>query len=66
MDDDGILTVDIEDADLQQRSVVGWSDQHCQFLVRDHAAHRGADRVQHVVIGDAVLPAGAPIRTKTT
>ena len=55
MNEDGVLAVDIKDADLQQRSVAGWPDQHRQLVVHDHAAHRGANRVQHVDIGNAVL-----------
>jgi hypothetical protein len=55
VNEDGVIAVDIEHADLQQRAVAGWADQHRQFVVHDHAAHRGARRVQHVDIGDAVL-----------
>jgi hypothetical protein len=55
MNEDRVLAVDIEDAELQQRSVAGRPDQHCQLIVHDHAAYRGADGVQHVVVGDAVL-----------
>jgi len=51
----GSVSVDIEDADLQQRPIGGWSDEHRQVPVDDDSAHRGAHGVPDVRIGDAML-----------
>lgn len=55
VDDDGVLAVDVEDADLEQRSVARWPDQHDQVIIEEHSSHRVANGVPYVPVGDAVL-----------
>lgn len=65
MYDDRVVPVDVEDADLQQCSVGGWSDEHRQVF-NGYLAHRIADRVSDVRADNFVIPRRSPIRTKTT
>src|SRR5674536_42768 len=56
MDDDGVIPVDVEHADLQQRSVGRRSDEHGQVVTHGYRAHRVAGGVPDVRVGDAMLP----------
>ena len=56
MYDDRFVPVDVEDADLQQRSVGGWSDEHRQVFIYGYPAHRRADGVKDVRVDNTVLP----------
>jgi hypothetical protein len=53
--DDSIVTIDVEDADLDERSVCCWPDQHGQIIVHEHPPHSVANGVAYVCVGDAVL-----------
>jgi hypothetical protein len=55
MDDDGIFSVDVEDADLERCPVGGWSDEHYQVVVQKHSSHGVTHRVPYVRVSDAVL-----------
>ena len=55
MYDDRVVSVDIEDADLQECSVGGWSDKHRQVFVYADLAHRGTDGMQDVRVDNSVL-----------
>ncbi len=55
MDDDWVIALDIEYADLKQRSVGPRSDEHHQVIVQKHAPHGVANRMPYVRIDNAVL-----------
>ncbi len=55
MDDDWIIALDIEHADLEQRSVGCRSDEHHQVIIEKDAPHSVANGVPYVRIDDAVL-----------
>jgi hypothetical protein len=50
-----IITIDIEDADLEQLSVSRWADQHDQLVLKVHPSHRVTHGVPNVCVGDAML-----------
>jgi len=56
MDDHWVVSIKVEDAELQQRPVGGWSDEHGQVLFHVDPAHRVANAVQDVLVGHTVLP----------
>ena len=56
MDNDGIVSVNVEQADLQRRSVGRRADQHRQVVVNDDSARRGTHGMPDVGVGNAVLP----------
>lgn len=56
MDDDRVVAVDVKDADLQEGSVGGWSNEHRQILFQDDAAHSCADGVPDVRVDNTVFP----------
>jgi hypothetical protein len=64
VDDDRIVSLGVEDSDLQQRAVLRWADQHREGVVC-MAADGVADGVPDVLVGDSVLATGSPIRTQT-
>jgi hypothetical protein len=64
VDDDRIVSLGVEDSDLQQRAVLRWADQHREVVVC-MAADGVADGVPDVLVGDSVLATGSPIRTQT-
>jgi len=55
MDHDRIVSVNIEDADLQERPVRCRSDQHREPLIHDDTAYRVAHGVKHVQLDDPVF-----------
>ena len=64
--EDRVVPGDVEDADLQQRSVGGWSDEHRQVFMYGYPARRRPDGVRDVGVDSTVLRAGSPIRKQTT
>ena len=60
MDHDGIIPVDVKNSDLQQCSIRGWPDEHCQVIVHDNLAHGGANRVLYVSVRNAMLARWLP------
>jgi hypothetical protein len=55
VDDHGIVGVDAEDADLKQVAIVGGTDAHREVVIELPLRDGVADRVEHVVVCDAVL-----------
>lgn len=55
MDDHGIVGIDAEDADLKQFAIVGGPHAHREIVIEMPLRDGVADRVEHVVICDAVL-----------
>jgi hypothetical protein len=51
-----VVTVEVEDANLEQRTVCARSDQHRQLLIESDPPHGVPDRMQHVTVTDRVLP----------
>jgi hypothetical protein len=62
VDGHGIVAIDIENTDLQERAIGRRADQHRQVVVHLDPTHRVANGVQDVRVTDAMLPAGSPIR----
>jgi len=56
VDDDGVIAVEVEDTDFEQRPVTGGTDEHAQAFAEVNPAHGMADGVGDVLIGDAVPP----------
>lgn len=56
MDGDGVLSQEVEHADLQQPPVSCRSDEHCQVVVQDDVAYGVGDSVSDVVVSNAVVP----------
>lgn len=63
VDRDRVFAMDVEYADLQQRTVGGRADEHGEVLTHVNAAHGVADHVPDLVVGYACLRAGSPILT---
>jgi hypothetical protein len=55
VDHDWVVTFDVEDADLEQRSVRCWAYEHRQVVVQKYSSHRVAHGMPYVRIGDPVL-----------
>jgi hypothetical protein len=55
VDDHGIVGVDAKDADLKQVTIVGGTDAHREVVIELPLSDGVADRVEHVVVCDAVL-----------
>ena len=55
MDHDWILALDVEDADLEQRPVSCWADEHRQVIVEKYSSHRIANCMPYIRVGDPVL-----------
>lgn len=53
VDDNRIVTIDVEDADLEQLSVGRWADQHDQLILKVHPSHRVTHGVPYVCAVDA-------------
>jgi hypothetical protein len=58
VDDHGVVGVDAEDADLEQIAIVGGTDAHREVVIELPLGDGVADRVEHVVVCDAVLSSG--------
>ena len=58
MDRHGIFSLQIKDTDLQQCAVGSRTDEHGQVLAHISPTNGVPDRVQYVVVGDAVLSGG--------
>lgn len=63
VDDDGIVCVDTEDADLQQVAVSGGTDAHREVVIQLPLRDGVASRVEQVVVCDVVLRAVCAMRT---
>jgi hypothetical protein len=55
VDHDWVVAFDVEDADLKQRPVRCWADEHCQVVVQEYSSHRIANCMPYVRVGDPVL-----------
>jgi hypothetical protein len=55
VDHDWVVTFDVEDADLEQRSVRCWAYEHRQVVIEMYSSHRVANGMPYVRVGDPVL-----------
>ncbi len=55
MDDDRVVALDVEHADLEQRSVGRRADEHDQVIIQMHPSRGVANGVPYVCVVDAVL-----------
>ena len=55
MDHDWVVAFYVEDADLKQRPVCCWADEHCQVVIQEYLSHRVANCMPYVRLGDSVL-----------
>lgn len=55
MDHDWVVAFDIEDANLQQRPINGWADQHHQVFIQKDSSHRVPNCMPYLHVGDPVL-----------
>jgi hypothetical protein len=55
VDHDWVVAFDIEDADLEQRSIRCWAYEHRQVVVEEYLSHRVAHGMPDVRLGDPVL-----------
>ena len=55
MDHNWVLAFDVEDADLKQRPVRCWANEHRQVVVEKYSSHRIANGMPYVRLGDPVL-----------
>jgi len=53
-----VIAVHVKDANLQHCSVPRRPDEHGQVFAHVASAYGVANRVQYVVVGDAVVPCG--------
>jgi hypothetical protein len=56
VDDDSIVTAEIENTYLQRRPVTRWPDEHRQIVIHIDSPRCGANGVPDVGIIDAVFP----------
>jgi hypothetical protein len=50
-----VVALDVENPDLEQRSVGCGADEHDQVIIQEHASHRVANGVPYVLVENAVL-----------
>jgi hypothetical protein len=50
-----ITAFDVEDADLEQRPVCCWADEHRQVVIEKYSSHRVPNGMPYVRVGDPVL-----------
>lgn len=55
MDHDWVIAFNVEDADLEQRPVCCWSDEHRQVVIEKYSSHRIANGMPYIRVGDPVL-----------
>ena len=55
MNDHGVISVEVQNADLQQGASGGGSDEHGQILVQFESPRRVAHGVPDVLVGDSVI-----------
>jgi hypothetical protein len=55
VDHDWVVSIRVEDADLKQRSIEGWADEHCEVVVQTYFSHGVAHGVHDVDVSDPVL-----------
>jgi hypothetical protein len=55
MDDNWVIAFDVKHADLEQRFVGCWADEHDQVIIQKHSSHGVAKGVPYVCVGDPVL-----------
>lgn len=51
----GVFALHVENADLEQRPVSGWADEHRQVVIQKYPSHRVANGMPYVWVGDPVL-----------
>lgn len=54
MDHDWVVAFDVEDADLEQRSVCCWAYKHRQVVIEKYSSRRVAHGMPYVRLGDLV------------
>ena len=54
MDDYWVVAFDVEDADLEQRPVCCWADEHGQVVIQRDSSHSVANGMPYVRVGDTV------------
>jgi hypothetical protein len=55
VDYDRVVVLYVENADLEQRPVSGWADEHRQVVIQNYPSHRVAHGMPYVWVGDPVL-----------
>jgi hypothetical protein len=55
MDGNRIISLHVQYADLQHRTIARRSDDHCQIVIHGHQAYGVTDGMPDVRIGDAML-----------
>lgn len=54
MDYDWVVALEVQDADLEQRPVCCWADEHDQVVIQKYPSHRVANGMPYVRVGDPV------------
>jgi hypothetical protein len=58
MNDDGVVSVDAEHADLRQSAIARTTDAHRELVIKLPLRDGIPDSVRHLFVGDVVLPGG--------